>query len=111
MVLDIEEWIFSDKPIHAILYNCNTMHEEFLCLSPAAEEGLQLRRVTRLRSIKFFVFTDYFLWDMCNNIQVGVEFTPWAIKNIQDGCRKMGQIYDKRCSFLVESMKLHILGF
>ena len=23
---------------------------------------------------------------------MGLEFLPWAIKNIQDGCRKTGQI-------------------
>ena len=37
---------------------------------------LQLRWVSRLRSIKFFSLLIISLWDMCNNIQVGVEFSP-----------------------------------
>ena len=69
----------------------------------------QLRWVTQLRSIKFFSFLIISLWDICNNIQVGVEFLPLGIK-IFDGCHKT-DICDKRCSLLVESMKLHILGF
>ena len=34
----------------------------------------QLRWVTPLRSIKFFSLLIISLWDICNNIQVGVEF-------------------------------------
>ena len=36
----------------------------------------QLKWVTRLRSIKFFSLLIISLWDICNNIQVGVEFLP-----------------------------------
>ena len=50
--------------------------------------------VTRLRSIKLFSVQIISLWDICNNIQVGAESYPWAIRNIQDGCRKTGQICD-----------------
>ena len=53
--------------------------------SPAAEVG------NPASLDKVFFFT---LWDIYNNIQVGVEFYPWAIKNIQDGCRKTGEICD-----------------
>ena len=38
--------------------------------SPAAEVGNQLC------SIKFFSLLIIYLWDICNNIQVGVEFLP-----------------------------------
>ena len=37
---------------------------------------LQLRWETRLRSIKFISLLIISLWDICNNIQVGVEFLP-----------------------------------
>ena len=36
----------------------------------------QLRWVTQLRLIKFFSLLIISLWDICNNIQVGVEFLP-----------------------------------
>ena len=67
----------------------------------------QLRLVTRLRSIKFFsllfgiyAITSRWVW----------YSYPWAIKNIQDGCCKTGQI----CDGDVISGKKHetsILGF
>ena len=39
-------------------------------ISPVAEVGNQ----ASLDNV--FFFTDYFSWDICNNIQVGVEFSP-----------------------------------
>ena len=38
----------------------------------------QLRWVTRLRSIKIFSLLIISLWDICNNIQVGVKFLPFG---------------------------------
>ena len=75
-------------------------------LSPAAEVGnpASLDKVLSLLIISLwdkYAITSKWVWSSY----------PWAIKNIQDGCRKTGQICEKRCSFLVESMKLHILGF
>ena len=71
----------------------------------------QLRWVTQLCSIKFISLLIISLWDICNNIEVGVEFLPFGqLKIFKMAAAKRGRLV-MEISFLVGSMKLHILGF
>ena len=56
----------------------------------------QLSWVTRLRSIKFISLLIISLWDICNNIEVGVEFLPFGQLKIF----KMAAA--KRCRLVME---------